>query len=80
VVINDKKLKIKNWDIIRKKSISLMSKDEKDIILVIVLKNIWDLITKRNLQGLVHDYESLKDRLNLDYDNIVKIEMVNEDF
>jgi len=57
-----------------------MSKDEKDIILVIVLKNIWDLITKRNLQGLVHDYESLKDRLNLDYDNIVKIEMVNEDF
>jgi len=57
-----------------------MSKDEKDIILVIVLKNIWDLITKRNLQGLVQDYESLKDRLNLDFDNIVKIEMVNDDF
>ena len=48
VVINDKKLRIKNWENIRRKPISLMSKDEKDIVLVIVLKNIWDLLGKRN--------------------------------
>lgn len=72
VVINDKKLRIKNWENIRRKPISLMSKDEKDIVLVIVLKNIWDLLGKRNLQDMVQSWDELAAQLDLNEDNVQK--------
>lgn len=79
VVINDKKLRIKNWENIRRKPISLMSKDEKDIVLVIVLKNIWDLLGKRNLQDMVQSWDELAAQLDLNEDNVQKIDKVNDD-
>jgi len=79
VVINDKKLRIKNWENIRRKPISLMSKDEKDIVLVIVLKNIWDLLGKRNLQDMVQSWDELAATLDLNEDNVQKIDKVNDD-
>jgi len=78
-VINDKKLRIKNWENIRRKPISLMSKDEKDIVLVIVLKNIWDLLAKRNLQSMVQSWDEVSTQLDLNEDNVLKIDKVNDD-
>jgi len=74
-----KKLRIKNWENIRRKPISLMSKDEKDIVLVIVLKNIWDLLSKRNLQDMVQSWDELAAQLDLNEDNVQKIDKVNDD-
>lgn len=55
-----------------------MNKDEKDIILVIVLKNIWELVTKRNLTRLTQNQEDVKEELM--FDDEVKVEKVNDDF
>jgi len=80
VVINDKKLRIKNWENIRRKPISLMSKDEKDIVLVIVLKKIWDVLAKdNNLQSMVQSWDEVSKQLELTDDNVIKIDKVSDD-
>jgi len=56
-----------------------MSKDEKDIVLVIVLKNIWDLLAKRNLQSMVQSWDEVSTQLDLNEDNVLKIDKVNDD-
>lgn len=56
-----------------------MSKDEKDIVLVIVLKNIWDLLAKRNLQDMVQSWDELASQIDLNEENVLKIDKVNDD-
>lgn len=55
-----------------------MTKDEKDIILTMILQKTLDMFNQYNIKNYINDYDLNENSLILSQDKIQKVEKIND--